>query len=266
MADAKRYFWLKLREDFFTSTRIKKLRKMAGGDTYLIIYLKMQLKSIKTDGVLTWHGYDDSFADELAIDLDEEPDNVKVCLAYLLACGLAETDDQINYFLPYAVLNVGSETDAAERMRKMRERNSVTPMLQESYAGVTPEKDIEKDIELEIDKEIPPPNNIPPKGVAPQKKAKFVPPSVADVKKYCQEAHINIDEEHFVDFYASKGWKVGKDAMKDWKAAVRNWARRNNKPDSKAKYTKTGVPIEVKPLEGGDDIDRLASMYGEGQK
>ena len=45
MAEAKRYYWLKFRDDFFDSKRIKKLRKMAGGDTYVIIYLKMQLKA-----------------------------------------------------------------------------------------------------------------------------------------------------------------------------------------------------------------------------
>ena len=46
MADGKRYYWLKLRDDFFTSKRIKKLRKIEHGDTYIIIYLKMQLKAM----------------------------------------------------------------------------------------------------------------------------------------------------------------------------------------------------------------------------
>lgn len=150
MAEGKRYYWLRLHDDFFTSARVKKLRKMAGGDTYLIIYLKMQLKAMKTDGVLRWTGLEDNFADELALDLDEEPDNVKVCLAYLLTCGLAETDDQINFFFPYAVANVGSETSAAERMRQMRKRNNVTPMLRERYG----EKEIEtRDIETDIDRD-----------------------------------------------------------------------------------------------------------------
>ena len=46
----KRYYWLRFKDDFFDSKRIKKLRKMAGGDTYVIIYLKMQLKALRTDG------------------------------------------------------------------------------------------------------------------------------------------------------------------------------------------------------------------------
>ena len=149
MADGKRYYWLKLYDDFFGSLRIKKLRKMAGGDTYVIIYLKMQLKAMKSDGVLTWKGVEQDFVDELALDLDEEPDNVRVTLAYLISCGLAETSDKINFFFPYAVENTGSETSAAERMRKMRERNNVTPLLHSCYGEIEKEKEIDKESEKE---------------------------------------------------------------------------------------------------------------------
>lgn len=145
----KRYFWLKLKDDFFTSKRIKKLRKLAGGDTYTIIYLKMQLKALKTDGMLKWSGLEDNFADELALDLDESPDNVRITLQYLLSCGLIETSDDISFFLPYAVENVGSETAAAQRMRDMRGRNNVTPVLRDRYGEI----EIEKDIEIEKEKD-----------------------------------------------------------------------------------------------------------------
>ncbi len=145
----KRYFWLKLKDDFFTSKRIKKLRKLAGGDTYTIIYLKMQLKALKTDGMLKWSGLEDNFADELALDLDESPDNVRITLQYLLSCGLIETSDDISFFLPYAVENSGSETAAAQRMREMRERNIVTPALRDRYG----EKEKEKEIEIEQEKD-----------------------------------------------------------------------------------------------------------------
>ena len=84
MADGKRYYWLKLKDDFFTSKRIKKLRNQAGGDTYTIIYLKMQLLAMKTDGVLTWTGLEENFAEELALDLDEKPDDVEVTLSWSL--------------------------------------------------------------------------------------------------------------------------------------------------------------------------------------
>lgn len=181
-APGKRYYWLKLQDGFFNSKRIKKLRKLAGGDTYTIIYLKMQLLAIKTEGVLRWTGLEDDIASELALDLDEEPDNVEVTLRFLLAHGLAEGIDGSSFFLPYAVENTGSETSAAKRMRDMRARNGVTPQsnavtlpsnivtpernnvtqasqcdaavthaLRERYG----EKEIEKESEKEKEKEIP---------------------------------------------------------------------------------------------------------------
>lgn len=125
MAGAKRYYWLRLHDDFFDSKRIKKLRKMAGGDTYTIIYLKMQLLAMKTNGVLTWTGLEENFADELALDLDEESDDVGVTLSYLLHCGLAETSDDINFFFPYAISNTGSENASAQRVREYRERQKM---------------------------------------------------------------------------------------------------------------------------------------------
>lgn len=54
---------------------------------------------------------------------------------------------------------------------------------------------------------------------------RFAPPTLDEVRTYCQEKGYAVDAERFVDFYESKGWYVGKNKMKDWKAAVRNWNR-----------------------------------------
>lgn len=233
--ESKRYYWLRLKDDFFGSIRIKKLRKMAGGDTYCIIYLKMQLKAIKTDGVLTYKGYEETFVDELALDLDEEPDNVRVTLAYLCSCGLIETQDNTNFFLPYAIENTGSETSAAERMRKMRERNNVTPLLQDRYVNIdTKEKDKNKD-----------------------KSNRFTPPTVEEVREYCKERRNKVNAEHFVDYYEANGWRVGKNPMRDWKAAIRTWERNETKVKPKIKSSYDDVKIE-----SGDDTDRLAERLG----
>lgn len=56
----------------------------------------------------------------------------------------------------------------------------------------------------------------------------FIPPTVEQVARYCEERHNNVDPETFVDFYESKGWHVGRTKMKDWKAAVRTWEKRSN--------------------------------------
>lgn len=57
----------------------------------------------------------------------------------------------------------------------------------------------------------------------------FVPPTLENVRGYCREHGYNVDAERFIDFYSSKGWMIGKNRMKDWKAAVRNWARQEKK-------------------------------------
>ena len=69
------------------------------------------------------------------------------------------------------------------------------------------------------------------KNVKNVKKGRFSPPTPHQVKEYCTEKGYAIDADRFVDFYSSKGWLIGKNPMKDWKAAVRNWSRTNNTPD-----------------------------------
>ena len=69
--------------------------------------------------------------------------------------------------------------------------------------------------------------------VADITRARFAPPSVEEVAAYCQERGNSVDPAQFVDFYASKGWKVGREPMKDWKAAVRTWEQREKKPTGK---------------------------------
>lgn len=147
----KRYYWLKLYDDFFSSLRIKKLRKLAGGDTYLAIYLKMQLLAMKSDGILKWSGLEDDFTSELALELDEEPENIRVTLAYLLSCGLAETDDSISYFFPFAVSNVGSESTATQRIRDYRRKVKEEGLNESCNNAVTLLQNCTTEIEKELE-------------------------------------------------------------------------------------------------------------------
>lgn len=152
----KRYYWLKLKDDFFDSVRIKKLRNLAGGDTYTIIYLKMLLKAIKHDGILEYQGIESSPCDEIALDINESPDNVSVALKYLLSCGLAEQEYN-DCFLPEAVELVGSESASAQRGRDFRQRQKALRCnhdVTKTNASVTENEhktNVEKEIEKEID-------------------------------------------------------------------------------------------------------------------
>ena len=77
----------------------------------------------------------------------------------------------------------------------------------------------------------------------PTKTKRFIKPSLAEVKTYCQERQNNVDAERFVNYYEANGWKVGKNSMKDWKAAVRTWER--NGYDNKPEADKSSVPDDI---------------------
>ena len=118
----KRYYWLKLQEDFFSCPQIKKLRRIAGGDTFTIIYLKMQLLSIKSGGVIEYQGIESSFEEELSLILDEDLDNVKVTFAFLVSQGLIEQSDDRRFLLTQAAKNIGTECESAARVRAFRKQ------------------------------------------------------------------------------------------------------------------------------------------------
>ena len=157
MAEQKRYYWLKFKDDFFDSKRIKKLRNL--GADYVIIYLKMQLKALKTNGYLYFTGIEESIAGEIALDIDEDTDKVQLTLSYLQASGLIETQDNGDIFLPYVEELTCSETAVAQRVREHRERKqslSNTVDLLHCNTNVTPMKqncNVEKDIEIEKEKD-----------------------------------------------------------------------------------------------------------------
>ena len=148
---AKRYYWLKLPDDFFQQKPIKKLRKIAGGDTYTVIYLKMLLISLKNDGKLYFDGVEDNFCEELALELDEEEENVKVTVQFLMAQDLLKLIDESEYELTECSRMVGSESASAERMRRLRDKKT-----SQCDIGVTRPLhlgDVEKEIEIEIEKD-----------------------------------------------------------------------------------------------------------------
>lgn len=135
---------------------MKKLRRIAGGDTYTIIYLKLLLLSADTEGVLYYEGIENSFAEEIASLLDEDEENVKITLQFITSVGLLEQKSEDEYLLTEVPFIVGSETDKAQLMRNKRARdkqnllesgNNVTaelPPVTECYTEREKEKEKEK--------------------------------------------------------------------------------------------------------------------------
>lgn len=232
-------------KDFFSQPKIKKLRKIAGGDTYTIIYLKLQLISIDNNATIEFQGIEPTFEEEMALTIDEDVDNVSVTLNYLMSQGLIVKESETTYVLTETMNLIGSENKSTERVRKLRERKkdseSVTNQ-QLCNTDVTPcnvcvttcnteieiEKEIEldKELELEIEKES---DKCADAQSKPKRKV-FVKPTSDQIIEYCNSiGHGEFDADEFIYYYESKDWKVGRERMKDWKATVRNWIRRREK-------------------------------------
>lgn len=166
--NTKRFFWLKLKNDFFDQKEIKMLRRLAGGDTFTVIYLKILLLSLKNDGRIYYDGVANNMIDEIALEIDEDIENTQVTFNYLQQKGLIvfNADDEIE--ISNIASLVGSESDSARRVRKHRERKAlhcnteVTDMKRIGNTEIELEKEKEKEIEKEID--------IKPKKAKPLKK------------------------------------------------------------------------------------------------
>ena len=118
---AKRYYWLKLPEDFFRRGYIRRLRRLPRGDRLTLIYLEMLLAGLKTDGILSTDGPED-LAEELALELYEAPEEVSAALRWLAEHGKAIRENDAKYLLTDCREMTGSEGASAQRMRDLRER------------------------------------------------------------------------------------------------------------------------------------------------
>lgn len=148
MEENKKYYWLKLKEDFFRNKTIKKLRNIAGGDTYTLIYLKMQLLSLKNEGNLYFEEVEDTMADEIALEIDETPENVKVVLMYLVKNKMVEEVDEQTLSLVETKQCIGAETTWATKKRLYREKQKQLK-IGHCPTDVRQEIEIEKEIEIE---------------------------------------------------------------------------------------------------------------------
>ena len=159
----KRFYWLKLSEDFFKSRDIKKLRKIAGGDTYTIIYLKLLLLSLTDNGYLYYEGVEPTFAEEMALAIDEDEENVEVTLSFLEQRGLLERKTLDEYILTACSEMTGSEASSTRRSRLSRAKKALaeneeccnaTPNCQNATSLQHTATKCNTEIDIDIDKEI----------------------------------------------------------------------------------------------------------------
>lgn len=227
MAD-KRYYWLKLKRDFFKRHDIRIIESMPNGKDYILFYLKLLCESVDHDGSLRFSEQIPYNEDMLATITNTNVDIVRNAINIFAQLGMMEILDDGTYFMAEVQKMIGSaaDNDNANRQRRFRERQKELA-LPNRYESVTKNnesksKSIEKDIEIDIEKE------------KEKKEKRFTPPSVEEVNSYILEKGYDVDAEAFVNFYESKGWFVGKNKMKSWKAALVTWnLNKRNRYDRK---------------------------------
>ncbi len=118
----KIYFWLRLDNNFFKNLAIKQLRRMSGGDTYVIIYQKMMLQSLENQGFIYFEGVLDSLAEEIAMALDENVEDVQVTIAYFQSKGLLQIGEEDEIFLEQVPMLLDQETNWNRYKRQQKKK------------------------------------------------------------------------------------------------------------------------------------------------
>ena len=216
----KKYYWLKLKRDFFKRHDIRIIESMPNGKDYILFYLKLLCESVDHDGTLRFSEQIPYNAEMLSTITDTNIDIVRSAIKVFTELQMMEIMDDGTFFMAEVEKMIGSSTNddhAREstrlRVQAYRERKA----LQKRYSNVTCNGEKEIEIDKEIDKER-------------SKRKKFVPPTLEEVKAYCNERKNGVDAERFVDYYSANGWVQGKGKpIKDWKACVRTWERGSKK-------------------------------------
>lgn len=243
---SKKYYWIKLRTDFFQEPAIDYLMSKPNGSDYVVLYQMLLLNSSNNDGYLS------QMIGEVIIPYDVEKiardakyftvDTVRVALELYKALGLIYEEEDKGLRIAGTEKYVGCETDWAQKKRDYRERTS-RGQLEDN---VRQEKEI-RDKRLE--------NRDKSKDIETEKEhrtsSRMPRPSVDEVQAYITEKGYSVNAEAFVNYYESNGWKVGKNPMKDWRAAVRTWQSKERKTPRREEPTNDDDPYGFFAAAGG---------------
>lgn len=225
MAEVK---WIKIVVDIFDDEKILLIESLPEADSIIVCWFKLLCLAGKQNnsGVLMLNERIPYTEEMLATIFRRPLQTVRLALETFERFGMVEIVNgtiTIPKWGKHQQLEKSEEIkeQTRERVRKYRERQK---LLSESNVtgNVTVTKCNGTELELETELE------------SEHKSNRFVPPTVEEVESYCSERSNNVDPQSFIDFYDSKGWMIGKNKMKDWKAAVRTWEKREaEKPKKK---------------------------------
>ena len=214
MAESKKYWYIQLNVNFFEDERIDWLCEQKNGYAYVVLYLKLCLKTANNSGILTRQIGDMIIpynVDKIAEITHINVDIVRVALELYKKIGLVyEADENCNFMrLPEVPGMVGCVTQAALDKRKQREKKQIgdgqsPDNVQDNVQQELRVKSLElRDNSLDTEKET--------------KRKRFTPPTVSEVSDYCKERGSNIDPEQFDRFWALYPNKTGKKkARESW--------------------------------------------------
>jgi predicted phage replisome organizer len=235
LADVK---WIKIVTDIFDDEKVRLIDALPDNDAILVIWFKLLTQAGKSNqnGALFINSKL-AYTDEmLATIFNRKLATVRLALDTFEKLDMIERGDYIQIANWEKHQNIeGMEKirlQTRERVAKHREKQKqITQNNDVALSNVTvTHLEEELDIEEDIDKDI---KNIKNSATSKSTTSRFTPPTLDQVKNYCDERSNSVDADRFINFYSSKGWMVGKNKMKDWKAAVRTW---EDKPKSDSKY------------------------------
>ena len=247
MSDNKKYYYLRLKDNFFDSDELKILESMKDGYLYSNILLKLYLRSLKNDGKLVVNERIPYSADMLASVTGHQVGTIKQALSVFKDLGLIDVLDNGAIYMLDIQNFIGKGSSEADRKREYRQRietdrTNVQTNLRQISEKSPPEIEIELEKDIEIGKEI---NS---SASTTTKRKRFEKPTLSQITQYCLERNNNVNAEQFYDYYESNGWKVGKNAMKDWKACVRTWERNGYDKPIKKKNNKQDALNDMRDL------------------
>ena len=212
-----KFYWIKLKRDFFKRHDIHILSKMPHGNDIILFYLKLLLESTDHEGELRFSEDVPYSVDMLAAITDTDPKVAEQAVEILTKLKLYEDRTDGTIVLTKFNDMVGSETQWAEKKRTYRGQ------LEDTKRTTRGQKRTMSDKSIEIrDKSIDFFSN--------EKNANFTPPTIEELYEYCESRHNGINPQNFYDYYSAKGWCIGSGGqMKDWRAAVRAWENNQNK-------------------------------------
>lgn len=264
MSDNKKYYYLRLKDNFFDSDELKILESMKDGYLYSNILLKLYLRSLKNDGKLVVNDRIPYNAEMLASVTGHQVGTVKQALSIFKDLGLIDVLENGAIYMLDIQNFIGRGSSEADRKREYRQRiendrTNVQTKVQQISEESPPEIEIEIEKDIEIEKEI----HSSAKSTTTKRK-RFEKPTLSEIKAYCIERNNNVDAQHFFDHYESNGWKVGKNSMKNWQAAVRTWERSEyRKPNSKKNSKEDAINVVNNLMNklGGVDTEQPATDF-----